>query len=798
VPRREEAARHRSSWKQSIIDHHLYKSTMGLGSGSKCIYKSKSLTQDQVLKILNDRRDRNAGTSNNSNTRMPEIDVDANQVAFKWIKSSISAAATLFNLCKLLSKLGANINVIVDPPTRHHTKRETTRRKGNAERARLKCIDLQAKLARAMQSEQRPSDEFIQSIDKELQKNLRQHTNKLPSNFNSSLKNLVDAHVPALTGLHGTIKFLVDDVAQADAVIAARAGRKFTDLIVSADSDYAAYLGDDCLCLKSFDMKGGSIHDIVLFAASQRETDRWLVVLDWTETATSALIEKAQFPIFEGEPNPLVRGVCAVAIGCDTWQKTGIPNCGPAKVKQYLASLGPSTSDRARCLVELLLKSHKKCQIQNPKVLLSFADSFVYEKSSLYGYIHGDEPNELDAYNKDFAGENTKIQDHARVSTCVGAVEGGSHYFMEEEGLFACSSCSMKICHFCCGSHEKPAGKDTDESTLLCFPCFRGDADEEIVEMEIMRDALEKNHVNVTATATFAEVLKLYDDRVKNRKLHLFQNSIIAVKYPIEPASVLCPSELEGFNGKLRLVKEITISELSRHMQHEDFDFEQIKQIIHILASLVAMKEDAFSDISKALAPALRAVMPDLLVKFADGARVHSGRRLCMRAARHSVDPTGPDIMNAKLKICQLRSSNEMAFVLTHEVKASMRKCIYCTKAAFTAEDFIACQCACRCGAEKDERVLCVHPLALLLDLGLLLFDWLAQHILLELRDRLQNCWPAVLDSCSGQFHEDLKILCSVAGSTSTLIGSTVVELLESFTVGTAISSGTQKRVQNF
>ena len=61
----------------------------------------------------------------------------------------------------------------MDPPTRHHTKRETTRRKGNAERARLlKCIDLQAKLARVMQLEQRPSDEFIQSINKEPAKKL--------------------------------------------------------------------------------------------------------------------------------------------------------------------------------------------------------------------------------------------------------------------------------------------------------------------------------------------------------------------------------------------------------------------------------------------------------------------------------------------------------------------------------------------------------------------------------------------------------------------------------------------------
>jgi hypothetical protein len=226
------------------------------------------LTPDQLLKIVKDRRDRNVGASNNGNIRMPEIDVDANQVAFKWIKNSVSAAATLFKLCKLLSKLGANINVIVDPPTRHHTKRETTRRKGNAERAQLKCIDLQAKLARAIQLEQRPTDEFIQSINKELQKNLTQRSNRLPSNFSSALKNLVDAHVPELTGLHGTIKFLEDDTAQADAVIAARAVRKTTDLIVSADSDYAAYLGYACICLKSFEMKGaGSIDNIVLYYA---------------------------------------------------------------------------------------------------------------------------------------------------------------------------------------------------------------------------------------------------------------------------------------------------------------------------------------------------------------------------------------------------------------------------------------------------------------------------------------------------------------------------------------------------
>jgi hypothetical protein len=98
--------------------------------------------------------------------------------------------------------------------------------------------------------------------------------------------------------------------------------------------------------------------------------------------------------------------------------ESGIPGCGPkmvAKAQRDLAALDPSDSDRARSLVEHLLKSHKKCPVQNPDVILSFADSFVYEKASLYGYIHDDEPKELDAYNKNFAGVNTTIQEHATV-----------------------------------------------------------------------------------------------------------------------------------------------------------------------------------------------------------------------------------------------------------------------------------------------------------------------------------------------------------------------------------------------
>ena len=94
--------------------------------------------------------------------------------------------------------------------------------------------------------------------------------------------------------------------------------------------------------------------------------------------------------------------------------------------------------------------------------------------------------------------------------------------------------------------------------------------------------------------------------------------------------------------------------------------------------------------------------------------------------------------MNGHLKTCTSIFSDKLVFILSHKVKASMRKNTYNTKVAFSADDLIACQCSCKCGAEKNERILCAHPLVLMMDLFLLLFEGLAQNILLELRDRFK------------------------------------------------------------
>ena len=79
--------------------------------------------------------------------------------------------------------------------------------------------------------------------------------------------------VPELN-VQGSITFIVDEKAQADVVIAARATRKLTGIILPSDTDYAAYLGNECTCLKDFKYNSTIIitSEFVLYSAADIET----------------------------------------------------------------------------------------------------------------------------------------------------------------------------------------------------------------------------------------------------------------------------------------------------------------------------------------------------------------------------------------------------------------------------------------------------------------------------------------------------------------------------------------------
>ena len=70
-----------------------------------------------------------------------------------------------------------------------------------------------------------------------------------------------------------------------------------------------------------------------------------------------------------------------------------------------------------------------------------------------------------------------------------------------------------------------------------------------------MRNDLENCHVQVPATATFGQVVKLYNERVADKKYQLFDEALESVKYPLESASVLDASHSNSPNGKLKLIK---------------------------------------------------------------------------------------------------------------------------------------------------------------------------------------------------------------------------------------------------
>ena len=77
-------------------------------------------------------------------------------------------------------------------------------------------------------------------------------------------------------------------------------------------------------------------------------------------------------------------------------------------------------------------------------------------------------------------------------------------------------------------------------------------------------------------------------------------------------------------------------------------------------------------------------ITPDLIVKFANGSRIHFGRKL------HAIVLIQrPDIINGQLKICTSTLSDNLVFILSHKVKASMQKNTYNTQITLSADGLI-------------------------------------------------------------------------------------------------------------
>ena len=254
---------------------------MMLSGGSQFLFISSKLSANEFYRITEDRYNDNIHLQDSPNSRRPTVDIDVNEITFKYLNTAIYLAGSIFGIAKLFSSLGIDVMLVGDPVTfRYDTKQVTTERAAKRERACLHCINIQDKINQMLKDNNFNSHMEVKDLEKYTKNTKNASSRQLPSDFCDVLHSLVKNHVPELH-VQGTIKFIIDDKFQAGVVVSARVTGTLNDMIVSSDTDYAAYLGKDCTCLKDFKYNSSTntISEFILYSKNEIETYRWSLVL---------------------------------------------------------------------------------------------------------------------------------------------------------------------------------------------------------------------------------------------------------------------------------------------------------------------------------------------------------------------------------------------------------------------------------------------------------------------------------------------------------------------------------------
>jgi hypothetical protein len=161
-------------------------------------------------------------------------------------------------------------------------------------------------------------------------------------------------------------------------------------------------------------------------------------------------------------------------------------------------------------------------------------------------------------------------------------------------------------------------------------------------------------------------------------------------------------------------------------IDHSKFSNLQVTRLLTELVTLPEVKPNQHKTFD---------VIPPIIRNFAEGSRVEDGNRLCQRTLRHATDPRHTDIRLCNGYVIEEEDQdkdNNIGLVLKHNIKASMKNDTYKVELAFTCNDMISCSCTCRCGSIGIEKVLCVHILPVLFQIGQLMFMGMSEHILVE------------------------------------------------------------------
>ena len=146
---------------------------MGVKSGGKILHHVDKLSQDDLVTIL-----RHQATEIRPGDAVPTIAYDANWLARKLTSKKSSAAANICELVKSFRYKGVNSIIVVDGPTRHHSKKATIGRDTVYEQTKLDTLILRRTLLQLVEQTRLPElpQEKLVGIKDEIEKIEKQVT----------------------------------------------------------------------------------------------------------------------------------------------------------------------------------------------------------------------------------------------------------------------------------------------------------------------------------------------------------------------------------------------------------------------------------------------------------------------------------------------------------------------------------------------------------------------------------------------------------------------------------------------
>ena len=766
---------------------------MGIKDGKQVL---SSITQLSIFDVACMAK----GVANERGMDSPTIVADCSNIAYVFSKAASITVSVVTHLVKW-----ANTGLIVIPVCDGHIrpvcKQATNERIANSDKKRIKSYKQRKAIRKAKQQLiSDPMDESQrQSLQKEITKmerscktNDTQSRSIIPKNFAEEMtrelyETAAHSTLP-LTG--GSVGNVVVAEFQADSYMAYQLLNNKAVMVETKDADIPIISGDHCFAIKKFTNKD---YEVVCTSESALKN-----AMQYLPKESKAVLTKALCPIFDGVKSHHLRALMMLILGCDVYGP-GMKGTKAKKLVTLIESYNATSEDQ---LYVKLFYAFKTTNKLDDEVINTYIEALLYEPANANPEIVDGEnsaitrtylfgtPIKLPKYLEDFAVneafKSTSIFVGPDISICKG-VGGSQHKFLSSDGVKQCFKCKAEVCSHC---HEDIA------NVTFCLSCY---ATESIVpqsggvgskSIADMRQELVKENFDGAKDLDSDEVEDVHE---MMEYLHHYRGKEVAVEYPLYATSEM----INDASTEWDEIIEINFKEGGAFLAEPTLEAKHVPGVLDLFAALVRFESGKKTEWIKD--SAIYDVLPSLFLRFASGSRIDSGYRILMRCVRHAFDSRAPSLDQHTAML--ILHQSDIGLHLNAAIPASMKKKVYQTGIVVTAKDIICCKCSCQCGSDGDQRVVCVHNLPLLFLLTLLLFEDLAEHMLLE----LAACMGADIWDKSVWSEDDIKsmkqsiiTLTEAAGEPMGTHNSNneIDDLLKTFVVGTERRKAWKQRIK--